>query len=291
MLRWIALGLVGLTLATPAGAAVESWRASGMVSSVQGTPSLLPLPAAVGDDFVIRFSYEGTAADTLPNPDQASYPILSLSVSIAGNELEWVGPGLGEGHIGIQANSIDPNLWGVSGCLLPCSDPMLDEARLNLFFPVNTILSDALTSPPDPSSANVQFGLFSHDQGAPEEAFVIATLDSLVSCEPEVCGDGAVGCDETCDDGNTHDGDGCSATCTCETEICGDGILGCTEQCDDGNTLDGDTCSSECVPVPRAGPAVARPRGRCRASGTSDRGVPALTRLSGSSPAGAIVTN
>src|SRR5512134_524439 len=108
MVRWISLCLVGLTLSAPARAAVESWRASGTVSSLQGTTSLLPLPAAVGDDFVLRFSYEGTAADTIPGlPNQGSYPILSLVVSIAGNELEWVGPGGGQGHIGIQANSVD----------------------------------------------------------------------------------------------------------------------------------------------------------------------------------------
>jgi len=254
MVRWISLGLVGLMLSAPARAAVESWRASGTVSSLQGTTSLLPLPAAVGDDFVLRFSYEGTAADTLPgSPNQGNYPVLSLAVSIEGNELEWVGPGVGEGHIGIQANTIDPNLWGISGCLLDCSDPMIDEARLNLFFPPNTILSDMLTSPPDPSGANVQFGLFSRDLPAPEEAFVIATLDSIVSCEPEVCGDGVVGCSEQCDDGNTLSDDGCSPTCTCEPEVCGDGVVGCSELCDDGNTLDGDACSSQCIPVPEPG--------------------------------------
>jgi len=134
-----------------------------------------------------------------------------------------------------------------------CSDPMIDEARLNLFFPPNTILSDMLTSPPDPSGANVQFGLFSRDLPAPEEAFVIATLDSIVSCEPEVCGDSVVGCSEQCDDGNTLSDDGCSPTCTCEPEVCGDGVVGCSELCDDGNTLDGDACSSQCIPVPEPG--------------------------------------
>ena len=253
MLRWILPGVVCLTISAPAHAAVESWRASGTVNSLQGTPSLLPIAAAVGDDFVIRFSYDGTAADTAPSPDQGSYPILSLAVSIASNQLEWVGPGGGEGHVAIQANTIGQNLWGVSGCLLPCSDPMIDQARLNLFFPPNTIQSDALTGPPDPSGASVQFGLFSRDFPAPEEAFVIAPLDSIVACEPEVCGDGAVGCDEQCDDGNTLAEDGCSATCTCEPEVCGDGVVGCTEQCDDGNTLDGDQCSSQCIPVPEPG--------------------------------------
>jgi cysteine-rich repeat protein len=38
-----------------------------------------------------------------------------------------------------------------------------------------------------------------------------------VSVSPSVCGDGAIGGSEGCDDGNTTSGDGCSATCTIET--------------------------------------------------------------------------
>jgi cysteine-rich repeat protein len=59
-----------------------------------------------------------------------------------------------------------------------------------------------------------------------------------------VCGDGAVTGDETCDDGNTAGGDGCSSTC--QHEYCGDGEPGPHEQCDDGNTVDGDGCNATC---------------------------------------------
>jgi large repetitive protein len=57
---------------------------------------------------------------------------------------------------------------------------------------------------------------------------------------------------ETCDDGNTSDGDGCSSTCAVETSYtcdeasptickrCGDGVKEGIETCDDGNTSDGD---------------------------------------------------
>ncbi|MGN6108933.1 MAG: DUF4215 domain-containing protein [Kofleriaceae bacterium] len=73
------------------------------------------------------------------------------------------------------------------------------------------------------------------------------------------CGNGTVGTGETCDDGNTTSGDGCSTTCQTEpgwnctgvpsvcTTQCGDGVPAGTEQCDDGNTTDGDGCSSTCV--------------------------------------------
>ncbi|MBO4351276.1 MAG: DUF4215 domain-containing protein, partial [Proteobacteria bacterium] len=79
--------------------------------------------------------------------------------------------------------------------------------------------------------------------------------------EPQdpVCGDGTISGEENCDDGNTTDGDGCSATCTTEagwtcpaagnacTTICGDSIIIGEEKCDDGNTKDGDGCSAACT--------------------------------------------
>jgi cysteine-rich repeat protein len=71
---------------------------------------------------------------------------------------------------------------------------------------------------------------------------------------PQVCGNGtveAVEAGEQCDDGNTADGDGCSASCTIETapsRECGNGIIEPGEQCDDGNTTNGDGCSSKCKP-------------------------------------------
>ena len=49
---------------------------------------------------------------------------------------------------------------------------------------------------------------------------------------------------ETCDDGNTVGGDGCSASCT--TEVCGNAIVDPGEECDDGNTDDSDACTTAC---------------------------------------------
>ncbi|MCC6723915.1 MAG: DUF4215 domain-containing protein [Saprospiraceae bacterium] len=73
-----------------------------------------------------------------------------------------------------------------------------------------------------------------------------------------VCGNGTVEIFEGCDDGDTMDGDGCSAVCEVEpgygctgepstcTTTCGDGIIAGTEECDDGDTMDGDGCSAIC---------------------------------------------
>jgi fibro-slime domain-containing protein len=81
--------------------------------------------------------------------------------------------------------------------------------------------------------------------------------------EPAVCGDGVIESGETCDDGNTVSGDGCSSTCeiepgyACPTPgqpcvksptplLCGNGVLNPGETCDDGNTVPGDGCSGTC---------------------------------------------
>jgi cysteine-rich repeat protein len=61
----------------------------------------------------------------------------------------------------------------------------------------------------------------------------------------EICGNGTPDPGEECDDGNTEDGDGCSADCRSE-EICGNGTPDPGEACDDGNTEDGDGCSATC---------------------------------------------
>jgi len=76
-----------------------------------------------------------------------------------------------------------------------------------------------------------------------------------------VCGDGLIRGDEGCDDGNTHDQDGCSASCAVEygwtcaglgpsvcSASCGDGrvALG-AETCDDGDAESLDGCSATCV--------------------------------------------
>ena len=83
------------------------------------------------------------------------------------------------------------------------------------------------------------------------------------------CGNGTYNTGEMCDDGNTNDGDGCSASCQTESgwtctgfptgksvciqqllAVCGDGKIDTSavppEQCDDNNQTPGDGCSSAC---------------------------------------------
>jgi hypothetical protein len=60
------------------------------------------------------------------------------------------------------------------------------------------------------------------------------------------CGDHTIDAPEECDDGNTVDGDGCSAACLVEHIPCGNGVLEPDEECDDRNRADGDGCSATC---------------------------------------------
>lgn len=79
---------------------------------------------------------------------------------------------------------------------------------------------------------------------------------SDVSCIQSVCGNAFVESGETCDDGNTFDGDTCSSNCSSSSPLttCGDGIVqnpnsyGQSELCDDG-PLNGNmsSCDANCL--------------------------------------------
>ena len=91
--------------------------------------------------------------------------------------------------------------------------------------------------------------------------------DASESNSSAICGNGTVEAQEACDDGNTEDGDGCSADCTTIESIpecsedddnckkpepntaCGNNQIDDNEACDDGNTNDGDGCSADCMTI------------------------------------------
>jgi len=74
-----------------------------------------------------------------------------------------------------------------------------------------------------------------------------AAAQKICISDTNTCGDAHPDPGEVCDDGNTKDGDGCSANCKSD-ESCGNGILDTAagEVCDDSNTKDGDHCSANC---------------------------------------------
>ena len=68
--------------------------------------------------------------------------------------------------------------------------------------------------------------------------------DCTTLCTSQLCGDGFLGGQEACDDGNKFDGDAC--TNACALAVCGDAILSDGEQCDDGNEDNTDDCVEGC---------------------------------------------
>ncbi len=110
----------------------------------------------------------------------------------------------------------------------------------------------------------------------PEYTCPTANAPCIYAPPPAVaCGNGVIDAGETCDDGNTLGGDGCSATCQltagwvcpkagalCSAAACGDKLVAGTEGCDDGNTVGGDGCSATCTVEPNA--VCPPPKTSCR---------------------------
>lgn len=138
---------------------------------------------------------------------------------------------------------------GVGVCSVDKSDPTL------------------VVDPCDPNCNVYSDTPIGFDAGA---SFILA--DGGLAPKP-TCGNGALAPPEQCDDGNTTNGDGCSASCMlepgyqcptpgspCTPSTCGNGIVEGLEQCDDGNFRPYDGCSPRCtkeVSCPASGPCVA----------------------------------
>ena len=78
-------------------------------------------------------------------------------------------------------------------------------------------------------------------------------------CKINVCGDGILWKGvELCDGGDKDER--CSEDCkVCSQIVCGDGIPAGDEECDDGNTEDGDGCSADCKEEPPCTPEATPP--------------------------------
>ncbi len=80
----------------------------------------------------------------------------------------------------------------------------------------------------------------------------VDTAECDADCTLPECGDGHTNvlAGEVCDDGNTLDGDGCSADCS-SNETCGNTILDPNEDCDSGG-IDTAECDADCT-IPECG--------------------------------------
>ncbi len=133
------------------------------------------------------------------------------------------------------------------GCLVLAScvtSPSIacDDGRI---CPADTVCDDAHALCVAPEQVSACTG---ETDGAPCTAGPITGSCTGGVCLHAVCGDHIVEAGEACDDGNTTDGDGCSADCA-SNETCGNKVIDLVkgEQCDDGNFLDHDGCSSACL--------------------------------------------
>ena len=134
-----------------------------------------------------------------------------------------------------------PALAGLTDASLSnwtCSVHEAFDSHPSDFLPL--VIAEGIGCPSPPGSGQ-NFG-----DGTCGTPYVLARGEELV---PAACGDGTLNPEigEQCDDGNTANGDGCSAQCTIEIPACGDGNLDPGEQCDDGNTTNGDGCSANCT--------------------------------------------
>ena len=74
-----------------------------------------------------------------------------------------------------------------------------------------------------------------------------AALNTATETEEEpVCGDGFAEQEEACDAGALNGAQGAGCTADCTLPVCGDGHRAAGEYCDDGNTTDGDGCTADC---------------------------------------------
>lgn len=140
----------------------------------------------------------------------------------------------------------------------------------------------AVDQEPDKPDAAIDLPPPSVDaQPAFEGGVICGANDDAAICQTARCGNGVVEVtnNETCDDGNTTGGDGCSRDCKRETDwicaepgkpctstiACGDGMVTGNEVCDDRNKVSGDGCSEDCK--------VVEPGWRCTAMGQRCRPI------------------
>jgi cysteine-rich repeat protein len=139
---------------------------------------------------------------------------------------------------------------------------------------------DELILPVDANGGSETFGYESSGSEVTTATETTASETAETETGPSVCGDGLVGIDEQCDDGNGDPQDECTNECTwavcgdgivwlgieecdpgedmigpneacvpgCFLNVCGDGMPGPGEACDDGNGIDGDGCNNDCAP-------------------------------------------
>ncbi len=162
-------------------------------------------------------------------------------------------PSCGDGNVNQPSEDCDPpddaactsQCQPDCTCPVPprCGDGMLNQASEDCDPPDDAACTGQCqpdcTCPPPPRCGDGNVNQVSEDCDPPEDAACVDQCQPNCTCpgaEPR-CGDGAINQpSEQCDDGNTQNGDCCSASCEFES-------------CDDGNACTDDSCNpaSGCV--------------------------------------------
>ncbi len=177
---------------------------------------------------------------TINDPDNLAANASRLGVGKALNELRVVGLGdetfptsialsyksKVEELVWVEALDLDGDVLARSRVLIEVKKKKTAEASVDLL------------SPCELSSSTGQSCVMNSDS---------LSLGTCVekSCRVLSCGDGYKSGTETCDDGNTLSGDGCSSQC--QVEGCGNGVIEDGEACDDGYADACGTCNADCT--------------------------------------------
>ena len=162
-----------------------------------------------------------------------------------GEECDVASPAVTEcAPLGYQIGEVGCNAscrWATDQCmpLLTCNNGQLDTGELC-------------------DGTHIKPGLDCTDYGRTSGLLACKTGCAIDASGCYTCGDGKIEGPETCDDGGTSSGNGCSSACAIEAgyacsgepsvcaPICGDGIKTGNEACDDGNAFGNDGCSATC---------------------------------------------
>ncbi len=175
----------------------------------------------------------------------------------AGNFEVWRDLGSGTTNVSVLPGFSDPDGDGADGGSVSVTVP---PAMATVQTPSGGAPSGSVNVTPMPDTTPLDYVMTY--EICDDHPTVPLCDTGTITIHTNACGDGELRFAETCDDGNTVPGDGCSATCREETgfdctmvaemlsvcsSVCGDGRVVMGEECDDDNMVSGDGCSAACA--------------------------------------------
>jgi len=199
------VGVVGLSLPIASSAAPVTWYFGGTLNSVSDDHAGSAYAFdefSIGDSFSGSFTFESTASDSNPSPNDGWYmPAPAMSVVVHGNYF-WAAEG-GVGDVSVHTDptlnsihavvysdyfSLDPTIHGsVFRGPLPPDAIYPQEWHVNMYDTTGTVFSnDALPlAPPTLESfTEATFGMWFRRIGLGGDLFIVGSLDYLSATAP-----------------------------------------------------------------------------------------------------------